>query len=432
MKFTKRVGEYDIGRTLGEGTFGKVKLGMNTRTKKHFAIKILEKQKIQKHKMVDQIRKEIAIMKKIQHDNIVGLEEVLVSKTKIFIVMELVLGGELFDKIVQEERLSEPKARYFFRQLISAVAYCHSQGIYHRDLKPENLLLTDQDVLKVSDFGLAALHDEDPNTPGGGSMLLHTTCGTPNYVAPEVLSRVGYAGAAADIWSCGVILFVLLAGYLPFDEPSMKTLFQQIKKAEFQMPSFLTISAQDLISKIIVADPTKRISLQQLVQHPWFNQGHEEPFELPRCATTDEPNTQDIFTEATEEDNKIDGMNAFDLIAAGRGLNLNGMFEQDVNEKEALRRPSSWTSPLPPKQLYDSVKAILSDAKFQIVEDAPGQKFTLSKGGPKGLLLVDATVCKLLGANQGVLTFKRVKGDALMFCDFVKATRGLLAEVINT
>ncbi|MQL41428.1 hypothetical protein EI012_26330, partial [Escherichia coli] len=146
------------------------------------------------------------------HPNVVKIFEVMASKTKIYIVLELVNGGELFDKIAKNGRLKEDEARSYFQQLINAVDYCHSRGVYHRDLKPENLLLDSNGVLKVSDFGLSTYAQQE-------NELLRTAGGTPNYVAPEVLNDRGYDGATADLWSCGVILFVLVAGYLPFDDP---------------------------------------------------------------------------------------------------------------------------------------------------------------------------------------------------------------------
>ena len=145
-------------------------------------------------------------------------------------------GGELFDKIVQEQRFTEEQARFYFRQLCEGVKYCHDQGICHRDLKPENLLVDDHGNLKISDFGLSAMYTGGTDA-GGRAELLHTTCGTPNYVAPEVLNDKGYDGFAADMWSMGVILYVLLAGYLPFDEPHMSALFRKIQKAEYKFPS---------------------------------------------------------------------------------------------------------------------------------------------------------------------------------------------------
>uniref|UniRef100_A0A804MX80 non-specific serine/threonine protein kinase n=1 Tax=Zea mays TaxID=4577 RepID=A0A804MX80_MAIZE len=238
----RRVGKYEVGRTIGEGTFAKVKFAQNTETGESVAMKVLDRSSILKNKMAEQIKREISIMKLVRHPNVVRLHEVLASRKKIFIILEFITGGELFDKIIRHGRLSEADARRYFQQLIDGVDFCHKKGVYHRDLKPENLLLDSQGNLKISDFGLSAW-------PAQGSFLLRTTCGTPNYVAPEVLSHKGYNGALADTWSCGVILYVLLAGYLPFDEVDLTTLYgkDDNEDAFEDETGPLTLNAFDLI-----------------------------------------------------------------------------------------------------------------------------------------------------------------------------------------
>ncbi|KAG5612835.1 hypothetical protein H5410_024116 [Solanum commersonii] len=223
----RKVGKYEVGRTIGEGTFAKVKFAQNTETGESVAMKVLDRSTIIKHKMVDQV---------------------IATRTKIYIILEFITGGELFDKIVHHGRLSEAESRRYFQQLIDGVDYCHIKGVYHRDLKPENLLLDSQGNLKISDFGLSA-------SPGEGVNILKTTCGTPNYVAPEVLSHKGYDGAVADIWSCGVILYVLMAGYLPFDEVDLTTLYAKIDKADFSCPSWFPVGAKSLIHRILDPNP---------------------------------------------------------------------------------------------------------------------------------------------------------------------------------
>ena len=185
------------------------------------------------------------------------------SRSKIFIVLELITGGELFDKIVREGRFNEETARFYFRQLVRGVKYCHTMGVCHRDLKPENLLLDEHGNLKISDFGLSALYTGgvDDNSR---ATLLHTTCGTPNYVAPEVLNDKGYDGRAADVWSMGVILYVLMAGYLPFDEPIMSALFSKIQKADFQYPKWFSAPVRALLDRILVVNPAERMTLSQI------------------------------------------------------------------------------------------------------------------------------------------------------------------------
>jgi serine/threonine protein kinase len=176
----KRIGKYQLGDTLGRGTFSKVKYAVDTETKLPYAIKIVDRKMIRKERMEEQLKREIAIMKILKHKHVVGLREVLQSSKHIYIVLELITGGELFDRIVSLKKFDEPTARKFFQQLINGVEYCHAHGIAHRDLKPENLLLDVDDNLKISDFGLSAL---STNTGDGRQQLLMTTCGTPNYVA---------------------------------------------------------------------------------------------------------------------------------------------------------------------------------------------------------------------------------------------------------
>ncbi|KAH7825449.1 putative CBL-interacting serine/threonine-protein kinase 8 [Monocercomonoides exilis] len=258
-----KVNKYQIGPTLGEGTFGKVKQARNVFTGEIVAMKILNKERILKRRMADQLKREISLMKKLRHENVVQLIEVLTSKTKIFIVLELAVGGELFQKIAHAQHFTESIARYYFQQLIQGVEFCHECGICHRDLKPENLLLDDMGRLKISDFGLCALTGKD-------DVLLRTQCGTPNYTAPEILSGNPYDGKPADVWSCGVILFVMLAGYLPFEENATTELFNKIKKAQYEFPPYFPEAPKSLIKAILVPDPSKRLTIPQIKEHPWF------------------------------------------------------------------------------------------------------------------------------------------------------------------
>ena len=215
--------KYEIGKLLGQGTFAKVYHARNIVTSQSVAIKVIDKDKIFKVGLMEQIKREISVMKLVRHPNIVQLYEVMATKTKIYFVLEYVKGGELFNKIAKG-KLREDAARKYFQQLVSAVDFCHSRGVYHRDLKPENLLVDENGNLKISDFGLSALA-ESRRQDG----LLHTTCGTPAYVAPEVISRKGYDGAKVDTWSCGVILFVLMAGYLPFQDSNLMEMYRKIE-----------------------------------------------------------------------------------------------------------------------------------------------------------------------------------------------------------
>eukprot|EP01062_Namystynia_karyoxenos_P051698 TRINITY_DN4072_c0_g5_i1.p1 TRINITY_DN4072_c0_g5~~TRINITY_DN4072_c0_g5_i1.p1 ORF type:complete len:458 (+),score=155.58 TRINITY_DN4072_c0_g5_i1:125-1498(+) len=263
----KKIGKYELGKTLGTGTFSKVKLGKDCETGKEYAIKIIDKAQLAKEHMEEQLKREIAVMKLLKHPNIVSLAEVLQTAKHIYLILELVTGGELFDRIVAAKRFDEATARRYFQQMILGVYYCHDQGIAHRDLKPENLLLDSNDTLKISDFGLSNLQR---GGAGQGGTLLQTVCGTPNYVAPEVLKDKGYNGITADIWSCGVILFVMLAGYLPFEDPNMNALFNKIERGEYRMARHFSDPVKDLISRILEVSPEKRFTLDQIIAHPWF------------------------------------------------------------------------------------------------------------------------------------------------------------------
>eukprot|EP01035_Chromulina_nebulosa_P021991 gene21991-28466_t len=257
-----RLSSYTLGKTLGMGAFGKVKLGIHDETNQKVAVKILNKGKIKHMEMAEKVRREINILKMCTHPHIIRLYEVIDTPSDIFVVMEFVSGGELFDYIVSRGRLPAEEARHFFQQIISGIEYCHFHKIVHRDLKPENLLLDSESNIKLADFGLSNVaHDGD---------FLRTSCGSPNYAAPEVISGNLYAGAEVDVWSCGVILYALLCGTLPFDDESIPNLFKKIKSGMYSLPSHLSQSSRDLILRMLVVDPMKRITIPEIRQHPWF------------------------------------------------------------------------------------------------------------------------------------------------------------------
>ncbi|XAR53258.1 Non-specific serine/threonine protein kinase [Bertholletia excelsa] len=359
---TRKVGKYEVGRTIGEGTFAKVKFAQNTETGQNVALKVMAKSTVLKHKMVNQIKQEISIMKIVRHPNIVRLFEVLASRTKIYIVLELVTGGELFDKIVQG-RLSENESRRYFQQLIDAVAHCHSKGVYHRDLKPENILLDSHGNLKVSDFGLSTLTKQ-------GVELLHTTCGTPNYVAPEVLSHQGYDGAAADVWSCGVILYVLMAGYLPFDETDLPTLYKKINAAEFSCPFWFSPHVKSLIHKILDPNPITRITIEGIKNDPWFKKNyvavrHGEDEEVNYddvLAVFDDIENQYVTEQASESDNGPLIMNAFEMITLSQGLNLSALFDR---HQDYVKRQTRFVSRQPAKVIISTIEAVAKSLGFK-------------------------------------------------------------------
>ncbi|XP_055960246.1 CBL-interacting serine/threonine-protein kinase 8 isoform X3 [Mercurialis annua] len=359
----RKVGKYEVGRTIGEGTFAKVKFAQNTETGESVAMKVLDRSTIIKHKMVDQIKREISIMKLVRHPYVVRLHEVLASRTKIYIILEFITGGELFDKIVHHGRLSEAEARRYFQQLIDGVDYCHSKGVYHRDLKPENLLLDSQENLKISDFGLSA-------SPEEGVSLLRTTCGTPNYVAPEVLSHKGYDGAVADVWSCGVILYVLMAGYLPFDELDLTTLYSKIERAEFSCPSWFPVGAKSLIHKILDPKPATRITIEQIRDDEWFQKSYVparhteyEDVNLDDVdAAFDDPEEQNADEQCGNEDTGPLVLNAFDMIILSQGLNLATLFDRG---KDSVKYQTRFVSRKPARVVLSSMEVVAQSMGYK-------------------------------------------------------------------
>ncbi|XP_051150634.1 CBL-interacting serine/threonine-protein kinase 8 [Andrographis paniculata] len=359
----RKVGKYEVGRTIGEGTFAKVKFAQNTETGESVAMKVLDRSTIIKHKMVDQIKMEISIMKRVRHPYVVRLHEVIASRTKIYIILEFITGGELFDKIVHHGRLSESESRRYFQQLIDGVDYCHSKGVYHRDLKPENLLLDSQGNLKISDFGLSAF-------PPEGVSLLKTTCGTPNYVAPEVLSHKGYHGALADIWSCGVILYVLMAGYLPFDEIDLTTLYGKIENADFSCPSWFPVGAKSLIRRILDPNPETRIRIEDIRNDEWFKKNYN-PVKLAETEDIDLDDVNAAFDDPEEDlpseqrgndDMRPLVLNAFDLIILSQGLNLSSLFDR---KKDSQTHQTRFVSQKPAKVVLSSMEVVAQSMGFK-------------------------------------------------------------------
>lgn len=276
---------YRMGKTLGIGSFGKVKVAEHILTGHKVAIKILNRKKIKAIDMEEKVRREIKILRLFMHPHIIRLYEVLETPHDIYVVMEYVKSGELFDYIVEKGRLGENEARHFFQQIVSGVEYCHRNMVVHRDLKPENLLLDSKSNVKIADFGLS-------NVMRDGHFL-KTSCGSPNYAAPEVISGKLYSGPEVDVWSCGVILYALLCGSLPFDDESIPNLFKKIKGGIYNLPSHLSPGARDLIARMLLVDPLKRITISEIRTHPWY------VVHLPRYLVVPPPDT---LAQATNVD----------------------------------------------------------------------------------------------------------------------------------
>ncbi|KAI9719094.1 MAG: hypothetical protein M1812_003724 [Candelaria pacifica] len=271
-KATQRLGQYTIVKTLGEGSFGKVKLAVHQVSGQHVALKIISRRKLISRDMAGRVEREIQYLQLLRHPHIIKLYTVISTPSEIIMVLEYA-GGELFDYIVTHGKMAEDSARRFFQQMVCGVEYCHRHKIVHRDLKPENLLLDEFLNVKIADFGLSNIM-----TDGN---FLKTSCGSPNYAAPEVISGKLYAGSEVDVWSCGVILYVLLVGRLPFDDEFIPSLFKKIAQGNFSVPNFLSSGAIDLIRRMLMVDPVRRISVQEIRQHPWFVKNLPEYLQLP-------------------------------------------------------------------------------------------------------------------------------------------------------
>lgn len=262
MAGVKKIGQYRLEETLGTGAFGKVKRAEHLMTGHVVAVKILNREKVKNLDMLGKIKREIQILKLFQHPHIIKLYQVISSPTDIFLMMEYVSGGELFDYIINHGKLEEKDARKFFQQIVSGVEYCHRHMVVHRDLKPENLLLDSKNNVKIADFGLSNIMTD--------GTFLKTSCGSPNYAAPEVISGMLYAGPEVDVWSTGVILYVLLCGKLPFDDDYVPYLFKKIKGGIFSIPSHLSEDSKDILTSMLRVDPLQRITIAQIRKKPWF------------------------------------------------------------------------------------------------------------------------------------------------------------------
>ncbi|KAL8207888.1 hypothetical protein R6Q57_007300 [Mikania cordata] len=292
--------KYEPLKELGAGNFGVARLVKDKKTKELFAVKYIERGK----KIDENVQREIINHRSLRHPNIVRFKEVSLTETHLAIVMEYAAGGELFSKITSAGRFSEDEARFFFQQLISGVSYCHSMEICHRDLKLENTLLDGSPTprLKICDFGYSK------------SGLLHSqpksTVGTPAYIAPEVLSRKEYDGKIADVWSCGVTLYVMLVGAYPFEDPEDPRNFRKtigrIVSVQYSIPDYVRVSAdcRHLLSHIFVANPSKRITIEEIKKHPWLLKNM--PKELVEGEKTNYENANlDQSLQSIDEINRI-------------------------------------------------------------------------------------------------------------------------------
>lgn len=252
------MGEYELGRVLGYGRFGIVHEGEHLSTKKKVAVKIVPK-KNQDYSL----EREVANQSRLDHEHVVKILDVISLKGSVYIVMEFIEGGDLFEYIISHVRVSEEECKRIFWQLLQAVEHCHARDVVHRDIKPENILLDTNNNVKLADFGLSTLWKRDE--------FLTDSCGSPEYAAPELLNKnCKYEGPKVDIWSCGVVLYALLCNALPFGADDFQSLFRLIQAGQYSIPGFVSPAARDLIQHVIEVEPRRRFTLDQVKKHPWL------------------------------------------------------------------------------------------------------------------------------------------------------------------
>ncbi|KAG9149146.1 hypothetical protein Leryth_003146 [Lithospermum erythrorhizon] len=328
-------------------------------------------------------------------------------------VLQYVNGGELYDKIELKGKLSEAEGRRLFQQLIDGISYCHNRGVVHRDLKLENVLVDAEGNIRITDFGLSALPHHF-----GDDGLLHTTCGSPNYVAPEILSNRGYNGATSDIWSCGVILYVILTGYLPFDHSNLAVLYQKIFKGDVQIPKWLSPGAHNLIRRILDPNPNTRITVAELKEDVWFKQDYS-----PLCPNEEENDDEDISTvdevhdvpqleEVKDPDSPSQIYNAFQLIGMSSCLDLSGFFEKE----DAAERKIRFTSHHPPKELLERIENTAKQMGFLVQKKNGRLKVIQELKGQRtpGTLLVAAEVFEI-SPSLYVVELCKSDGDTTLY-----------------
>ncbi|AQL00326.1 Putative CBL-interacting protein kinase family protein [Zea mays] len=406
------MGRYRLGQLLGSGNFAKVYKAHKVATGEAVAVKVLDKDAVHRSGMAEKVKTEVDVMRRVRHPNVVRLHEMMATRSKIYFVMEYASGGELFARLAQSTRFPEPVARRYFQQLMTAVEFCHSRGVYHRDLKPENLLLDARGDLKV-------------------------------------LLKTGYDGAKADIWSCGVILFVLLAGYLPFNDTNLILVYRKITQSNYKCPPWFSVEARKLLARLLDPNPRTRITISKVTANPWFQKGlcpltTDKPLDLwetsevlgkekaCRCRHHQRDDA-DADADADDEENtrkrkrskvtvsspptvavRPSSMNAFDIISRSSGLDLSKMFDE---EHRSEARFSS----------RESTAAIMS--KLEEIAETRNLDIKLNKRGRvemeggqycrRGTLVIEAEIFEVAPSVR-VVEMRKIGGDSPEFREFYR------------
>ncbi|XP_046708331.1 serine/threonine-protein kinase MARK2 isoform X10 [Silurus meridionalis] len=350
------VGHYRLLKTIGKGNFAKVKLAKHILTGKEVAVKIIDKTQLNSSSL-QKLFREVRIMKLLNHPNIVKLFEVIETEKTLYLVMEYASGGEVFDYLVAHGRMKEKEARAKFRQIVSAVQYCHQKCIVHRDLKAENLLLDADMNIKIADFGFS-----NEFTVGN---KLDTFCGSPPYAAPELFQGKKYDGPEVDVWSLGVILYTLVSGSLPFDGQNLKELRERVLRGKYRIPFYMSTDCENLLKKFLILNPTKRGSLEQIMKDRWMNVGHEEeelkPYIEPRPDYKDPKRTEKMLQMGYSKEEIQDALvnqKYNDIMATYLLLDYrNSELDEGINKARPGSDLTNSNAPSPPHKVQRSVSS---------------------------------------------------------------------------
>ena len=448
------MGRYELGKLLGRGSFAKVHHARNVETGEEVAIKIMDKDHLARSGAAQrQVMREIDIMRRVRHPHVVRIHEVMATRRSIFVVMEFVGGGSLDAYLVHRagRGVGEAPARRVFQQLVSALDYCHSLGVYHRDIKPDNILVDAAGNIKVADFGLSALAGTAQR-----EALLHTVCGTPMFIAPEVFMRRGYDGARADVWACGVVLFALVAGRFPFNHKDT-SLYHMIRRCDYHCPPWFSPGLVRLVRRLLCPDPARRIAIPQIKENTWFKKGFKE---IPR--SLGEPELRDSDSDSDSDDDSTVSMassedssspvaraqqcgygsgmhtsvsapslttlestgsaavqgsprigrprslNAFDIITSSPSLNLAGLFDEPG---EQMR----FVSAAPVSKIISKLEEIAGPVSF--TARTKEYQVSIEGDGNRGALLVSAKIFELTPELVMLKVCKKA-GDTARYREF--------------
>ncbi|KAL2939979.1 CBL-interacting serine/threonine-protein kinase 25 [Bienertia sinuspersici] len=404
-------GKYELGKLLGEGNFGKVYKSKNLTTQETVAIKMINKEEVKKQGMIEQVKKEISAMHVVnKHPNIVELKEVMATKSNIYLVLEYVGGGDLYTKIINQGKFDENLARRFFQQIITAVDFCHSRGVCHRDLKLENILLDSNGLdLKICDFGLATILKQ-MNNSSNNDVLLNTACGAFSYMAPEIIKGDKYDGKKVDIWSCGVILYILFAGYPPFQDENRMRMLWKITTCKFEFPRGIVKEVEDLIMKILVSNPKERIMMLEIIRNPWFRKGLNESNE---CDSS-------LFCSSPES-----SFNAFDFMSSmASGLDLSGLFESGAKRK----RGPLFVAMCSTKEVIAKVEEVAGAMKYEARKEKVS-RVVLKGGNVEKVVVVGVEVFEVLPEVK-VVEFTKREGECGEYLKLMDEVRPAMKDVV--